>query len=117
MTVILDAMGSDTHPLPEVLAAIRFAREIKEEIILVGNEDIVETEDKREQRTGTTDPYCACRRSAGDGRQTGGKCPKESPKFDGSRHGIAQERRWSCVCQCRAIRAGQWSMPSSSWVE
>lgn len=41
MTVILDAMGSDTHPLPEVLAAIRFAREIKEEIILVGNEDLL----------------------------------------------------------------------------
>ncbi len=41
MTVILDAMGSDTHPDPEVVAAIRFAREYKEEIILVGNEDLL----------------------------------------------------------------------------
>jgi phosphate acyltransferase len=41
MTVILDAMGSDTHPLPEVLAAIQFTREMKEEIILVGNEELL----------------------------------------------------------------------------
>jgi glycerol-3-phosphate acyltransferase PlsX len=41
MTVILDAMGSDAHPDPEVLAAIRFAREFQEEIILVGNEPIL----------------------------------------------------------------------------
>jgi glycerol-3-phosphate acyltransferase PlsX len=41
MTVILDAMGSDTYPDPEVLASIRFAREFKEEIILVGNEEIL----------------------------------------------------------------------------
>lgn len=39
MTVILDAMGSDRHPEPEVLAAILFTREFKEELILVGNEN------------------------------------------------------------------------------
>ncbi len=41
MTVILDAMGSDAHPDPEILAAIRFAREFQEEIILVGDENIL----------------------------------------------------------------------------
>ena len=38
MTVILDAMGSDLHPEPEVLAAIQFVTEFHEELILVGNE-------------------------------------------------------------------------------
>lgn len=41
MTVILDAMGSDAYPNPEVLAAIRFARTFNEEIILVGQEDVL----------------------------------------------------------------------------
>ncbi len=41
MTVILDAMGSDAHPDPEVLAAIRYTRELTEEIILVGDENIL----------------------------------------------------------------------------
>jgi glycerol-3-phosphate acyltransferase PlsX len=41
MTVILDAMGSDAHPDPEVLAAIRFTREFNEGIILVGNEPVL----------------------------------------------------------------------------
>jgi phosphate acyltransferase len=52
MTVILDAMGSDTHPDPEVLAAIRFAREYKEEIILVGNEEILKTKLSQNNVTG-----------------------------------------------------------------
>lgn len=42
MTVILDAMGSDTYPDPEVLAAIRFARDFGEEIILVGKEELLQ---------------------------------------------------------------------------
>ncbi len=41
MTVILDAMGSDAHPDPEVQAAIRYTREFSEEIILVGDESIL----------------------------------------------------------------------------
>lgn len=36
--IILDAMGSDTHPAPEVEAAIQSARMFGDEIILVGNQ-------------------------------------------------------------------------------
>jgi phosphate acyltransferase len=41
MAIILDAMGSDTHPDPEIAGAIRAARDFGEEIILVGNESIL----------------------------------------------------------------------------
>lgn len=41
MTVIVDAMGSDNYPDPEIQAAIRFAHEYHEEIILVGNEELL----------------------------------------------------------------------------
>ncbi|KUK96656.1 MAG: Phosphate acyltransferase [Anaerolineaceae bacterium 46_22] len=38
MTIILDAMGSDDRPGPEVQGAVIAANELKEEIVLVGNE-------------------------------------------------------------------------------
>ncbi len=38
MTIILDAMGSDDRPLPEVQAAVTASNALNEEIILVGNE-------------------------------------------------------------------------------
>ncbi len=41
MTIVLDAMGSDQHPDPEIQAAILLAREGSEEIILTGNEEIL----------------------------------------------------------------------------
>lgn len=39
MTIILDAMGSDDHPDPEVQAAVTASNLFEEDIILVGNED------------------------------------------------------------------------------
>jgi glycerol-3-phosphate acyltransferase PlsX len=42
MTIILDAMGSDAYPDPEVQAAVEAAEMYKEEIILVGNRAILE---------------------------------------------------------------------------
>jgi len=39
MRVVLDAMGSDTHPLPEVHASVEAARLFGDEILLVGNEE------------------------------------------------------------------------------
>jgi phosphate acyltransferase len=42
MTIILDAMGSDAYPEPEVQAAVDAAETYKEEIILVGNQAILE---------------------------------------------------------------------------
>jgi phosphate acyltransferase len=41
MAIILDAMGSDTYPEPEILGALLAAEQFGEEIILVGNEEIL----------------------------------------------------------------------------
>lgn len=41
MTIILDAMGSDQYPDPEIVGAIDAAKLLKQPIILVGNEDII----------------------------------------------------------------------------
>lgn len=42
MAIVLDAMGSDDHPEPELQAAVQFARDFGEEIILVGRQEILE---------------------------------------------------------------------------
>lgn len=41
MTIILDAMGSDNYPHPEVEAAVNYVIHYKEKLILVGNEEII----------------------------------------------------------------------------
>jgi phosphate acyltransferase len=41
MTIILDAMGSDDYPGPEIQGALDAARDFGEEIILVGNEELI----------------------------------------------------------------------------
>ena len=41
MRIILDAMGSDTHPVPEVQAAIEASRTFGDEILLVGPADLL----------------------------------------------------------------------------
>ncbi len=41
MRIILDAMGSDNHPDPEVQAAVEAARLFGDEIILVGKEEVL----------------------------------------------------------------------------
>jgi len=42
MSIILDAMGSDLYPDPEIEAAVMAASELGEEIILVGNTDLIQ---------------------------------------------------------------------------
>ncbi len=92
MTVILDAMGSDAHPDPEVQAAIRFAREYRRRD---------HSGWRRAGNFGKADhlwwkkpahPGCPRTRSVGNGRQTGGKCPQKSAKFHGGWHGIIEIR-------------------------
>ena len=39
MAIVLDAMGSDNYPDPEIQAAVDAARIIQDEVILVGHED------------------------------------------------------------------------------
>ena len=42
MRIVLDAMGSDQHPDPEVKAAVTAAEKYGDEILLVGKEDLLE---------------------------------------------------------------------------
>jgi glycerol-3-phosphate acyltransferase PlsX len=42
MRIVLDAMGSDTHPEPEVLAAVEAVHLFRDEILLVGHEEKLE---------------------------------------------------------------------------
>ncbi len=41
MTIILDAMGSDAYPFPEILGAVEAKKLISEEIILVGDKKLI----------------------------------------------------------------------------
>ncbi len=41
MPIVLDAMGSDNRPDPEVQAAVDASRLLNEEILLVGDEKIL----------------------------------------------------------------------------
>jgi glycerol-3-phosphate acyltransferase PlsX len=44
MKIVLDAMGSDTHPVPDVEGAVWAAREYGVSVILVGDENKIKTE-------------------------------------------------------------------------
>ena len=44
MKIVLDAMGSDKYPAPDVAGAVLAAREYGEEIILVGNQEAIQAE-------------------------------------------------------------------------
>ena len=41
MPIVLDAMGSDDHPVPEIAAAIEFTKQTGEKVYFVGNKDII----------------------------------------------------------------------------
>jgi glycerol-3-phosphate acyltransferase PlsX len=47
MKIVLDAMGSDAHPVPDVEGAVAAAREWGDEIILVGREEVIKQELER----------------------------------------------------------------------
>lgn len=42
MAIVLDAMGSDEYPTPEIQAALRLKKEFGEDVILVGNKALLE---------------------------------------------------------------------------
>lgn len=44
MAIILDAMGSDNYPTPEIIGAVDAKRKMDEEIILVGDEKLIREE-------------------------------------------------------------------------
>jgi glycerol-3-phosphate acyltransferase PlsX len=43
MAIVLDAMGSDEYPTPEILAAIKLKKEFHEDVILVGKKELLES--------------------------------------------------------------------------
>ena len=44
MRIVLDAMGSDNYPTPDVVGAVLAAREWDDTIILVGREEAIQQE-------------------------------------------------------------------------
>jgi glycerol-3-phosphate acyltransferase PlsX len=52
MKIAVDAMGSDTHPGPDVAGAIMAAREFGSEIILVGKKNVIEAELRKHDTAG-----------------------------------------------------------------
>jgi glycerol-3-phosphate acyltransferase PlsX len=42
MAIVLDAMGSDEYPTPEILAALQLKIQFHEDVILVGKKDVIE---------------------------------------------------------------------------
>lgn len=52
MRIVVDAMGSDAHPQPDVAGAVDAAREFGEEIILVGDESRIRAELSRQDTKG-----------------------------------------------------------------
>ena len=44
MAIILDAMGSDNYPTPEIIGAVEAKKQMDEEIILVGDEKLIKEE-------------------------------------------------------------------------
>jgi len=54
MKIVVDAMGSDRHPQPDVEGAVQAAREYGVEIVLVGNKDVVEPELAKHDLSGLT---------------------------------------------------------------
>ncbi len=41
MPIVLDAMGTDDHPIPEIAAVIEFAKTTGEKVYFVGNKDVI----------------------------------------------------------------------------
>ena len=52
MRIVLDAMGADDRPVPDVAGAVMAAREWRDEIILVGPEEVVKAELAKHDTTG-----------------------------------------------------------------
>ena len=52
MRIVLDAMGTDGYPAPDVEGAVLAAREWNDEILLVGDETLVQAELKRHNTSG-----------------------------------------------------------------
>ena len=52
--IVVDAMGSDSHPTPDVEGAVQAAREYGVEIILVGDETIIKPVLEKQNTEGLT---------------------------------------------------------------
>jgi glycerol-3-phosphate acyltransferase PlsX len=52
MRIVVDAMGSDSHPEPDVAGAVAAAQDFGDEILLVGNEDQIRSELAKHESNG-----------------------------------------------------------------
>jgi len=43
MRIVLDAMGSDNYPNPEVQAAVQAGKQFGDQVLLVGQEDLLKS--------------------------------------------------------------------------
>ena len=58
MRIVVDAMGSDNRPGPDVAGALWAAREFEETIILVGDQALIEAELAKEETAGLPIEVC-----------------------------------------------------------
>ncbi len=66
--IVVDAMGSDDYPTPDVVGAVQAAREYGVEIILVGDRSKDRSHPRCPEPRGSSHPGCTCTRDADDGR-------------------------------------------------
>ena len=108
MRIVLDAMGSDTCPEPEVQAAVEAVRQFGDEIILVGPEEQLKSAlagaGKRRQQVqagGRPGHDHHGRQGAGAGAESQAQRLKD---LHGGRHGPGERRPGRCLCHCRQHR-------------
>ena len=66
--IVVDAMGSDNFPVPDVEGAVMAAREYNVEIILVGDEAKIKPELGNTTHRKPENPHRSCTRNADNGR-------------------------------------------------
>ena len=72
--IVVDAMGSDDFPLPDVTGGVMAAREYGVEIILVGDETKIRPVLDAQNPVGSPHKNYPCPRDVDDGRQRHGTC-------------------------------------------
>ena len=72
--IVVDAMGSDNFPTPDVEGAVMAAREYGVEIILVGDASKIKPILEKQDTAGLAHPRRPCARNADHERQGHGAC-------------------------------------------
>ena len=78
--IVVDAMGSDNYPTPDVEGAVMAAREYGVEIILVGDASKIQPMLDSVGAGESTHPHCQRARNADDERQGRRPCDESAPQ-------------------------------------